>query len=139
MIGPLSDTPLILYDGVCNLCTGTVLFVIRRDPRRRFKFASMQSPLGQRLLKEADLPLSPLKTFVLVEEGGFYTRSTAALRVARGLKRPWPLLSLLVAVPRPIRDAVYDLVVRNRYRLFGKRESCMVPTPEIRDRFLEWV
>lgn len=135
---PGIPTPLILYDGVCRLCTGTVLFVIRRDRRRRFRFASMQSAVGQQLLRSFGLPSDELKTFVLVEAGGHFTKSTAALRVAAGLGGLWPAVSLLRVIPRPIRDGAYDWVARNRYRWFGRLKQCLVPVPDVRDRFVDW-
>lgn len=128
-------TPLILFDGVCNLCTQTVLFIIRRDAEKRFKFAAMQSPVGQELLKRLELPHEDFKTFVLIEEGRHYVKSAAALRVARGLKGLWPLLYVFMLVPGPIRDFVYDRVARNRYRLFGRRETCLAPSADLKDRF----
>jgi predicted DCC family thiol-disulfide oxidoreductase YuxK len=126
-----------LYDGVCNLCVGGVRFVMARDARGCVHFASMQSPIGQRLLARFGLPVDELKTFVLVEAGTHFTRSTAALRVARYLDGPWPCLYALILVPRPIRDAVYDWVARNRYRWFGRRHACAVPDPRLRDRFID--
>lgn len=129
--------PLVLYDGACNLCVGSVRFVTARDSRGRVRFASMQSPIGQRLLARFGLPGDEFKTFVLVEAGQHFTRSTAALRTARYLDGWWPWLYALIAVPRPIRDAVYDWVARNRYRWFGRRESCLVPDPGLRDRFID--
>jgi predicted DCC family thiol-disulfide oxidoreductase YuxK len=123
---PNSDHPVVLFDGVCNLCNGVVRFIIARDPAARFRFA----------------PLPPADTgatdsIVLVEAGQRYTRSTAALRIARGLRFPWPVLYALMLAPRPLRDLVYDWVARHRYCWFGKRAACMVPTPEVRSRFLE--
>ncbi|MDR7420515.1 MAG: DCC1-like thiol-disulfide oxidoreductase family protein [Armatimonadota bacterium] len=130
-------TPLILYDGVCRLCTGTVRFVIKRDRRKRFRFASMQSALGQQLLRRFGLPPDELTTFVLVEADGHFTRSTAALRVARHLDGLWPALYALIVIPRPLRDRVYDWVARHRYQWFGRLETCLVPTPDVRDRFVD--
>ncbi len=134
---PAIPTPLILYDGVCRLCTGSVLFVIKRDRRKRFRFASMQSSLGQQLLRSFGLPPDDLKTFVLVEAGGRFTKSTAALRVAAGLGGLWPAVSLLRVIPGPIRDGVYDWVARNRYRWFGRLDECLVPVPDVQDRFVD--
>lgn len=125
---------MLLFDGVCTLCNGFVRFVIERDPAGRFQFAPLQSDAARRLLGAAPQPLPD--SLVLVEDGRLFTRSTAALRVARGLRFAWPLAYLLVAVPRPMRDWVYDVVARNRYRWFGRRDVCMVPTPELQSRFL---
>ena len=126
---------MLLFDGVCTLCNGFVRFVIARDPAGRFQFAPLQSDAARRVLGAAPQPLPD--SLVLVENGRLFTRSTAALRVARGLRFPWPLAYVFVAVPRPVRDYLYDAVARNRYRWFGRRESCMVPTPELRARFLD--
>jgi predicted DCC family thiol-disulfide oxidoreductase YuxK len=125
--------PVVLFDGVCNLCNGMVRFVLARDPRGTFRFASLQSAAARRLLAGA----VPPETIVLIEAGKTYTKSCAALRIARGLRFPWPLLYGFVAVPRPLRDLVYDWVARHRYAWFGKRESCMLPAPELRGRFME--
>jgi predicted DCC family thiol-disulfide oxidoreductase YuxK len=125
---------VLLFDGVCTLCNGFVQFVIQRDPAGRFQFAALQSDAARRLLRAAPHPLPD--SLVLVENGRVFMKSTAALRVVRGLSFPWPLASVFVAVPRPLRDWVYDIVARNRYRWFGRREVCMVPTPELRARFL---
>jgi predicted DCC family thiol-disulfide oxidoreductase YuxK len=125
---------VLLFDGVCTLCNGFVRFVIERDPAGRFQFAPLQSAAAARLLGATARPLPD--SLVLLEDGRLFTRSTAALRVARGLRFPWPLAYVFVAVPRPVRDWVYDAVARNRYRWFGRREICMVPTPELRSRFL---
>ena len=127
---------VVLFDGVCNLCNGSVRFIIERDPRARFQFAPLQSPAADRLIgaqvDRASLPDS----IVLVDDGRLYVRSSAALRIARGLRFPWPLAWIFIVVPRPIRDWVYDLIARHRYAWFGRRDECMVPTPDVRSRFL---
>ena len=128
---------LILFDGVCNLCNQFVQFVIERDPQRRFQFAALQSAAARRVLAEQP-PLSPLPdTVVLVEEGRVFTGSTAALRIVRRLRFPWPLAAALLAIPRPLRDWIYAFVARRRYLWFGKREHCMAPTAALRSRFLD--
>ncbi len=132
---PMPEQPIILFDGVCNLCTRSVRFIIRRDPRARFRFAALDSPAAVGLAKAAGGPVHT-DTIALVEGGRIFTRSTAALRIARGLRWPWPLLYGFIAVPRPLRDWVYRIVARNRYRWFGRGDACMVPTPDLRDRFL---
>lgn len=126
---------LILFDGVCNFCCASVQFIIARDPAGYFTFASQQSALGQQKLVEAGLPLT-MDTFVLIENGVAHTRSTAALKVAARLTFPWPLCVAFRLVPAFIRDAAYEVIARNRYRWFGQKESCWVPTPEIRARFV---
>jgi len=126
----------ILFDGVCNLCNGLVQFVIARDPSARFRFAALQSPAAAELLRSLDVSPPLPDSMVLVDGGRLYVRSDAALRVARGLRFPWPLAYACVAVPRFIRDRVYDVVAAHRYRWFGRRDVCMVPTPDVMRRFL---
>jgi predicted DCC family thiol-disulfide oxidoreductase YuxK len=128
---------VILFDGVCNLCNGFVQFVIARDRAARFQFAALQSDSARRLLAGADRSSVVLDTIVLVDGGRLYTRSSAALRIAAGLPFPWSLARVLNVVPLPLRDGVYDAVARNRYRWFGRKSVCLVPTPELRARFLE--
>jgi predicted DCC family thiol-disulfide oxidoreductase YuxK len=128
--------PVVLFDGVCNLCNGAVRFVVRHDRRGRFRFASLQSEAGQALLRRHGLDPADLFSVVLVDGGRVTTRSDAALDVARGLGGAWRAAGLLRAVPRPVRDRVYDWVARNRYRWFGRRDACMLPSPELRARFL---
>lgn len=127
---------IVLFDGVCNFCNGTVQFVIKNDPAKRFKFAALQSETGQTLLQKHGFSLSDFDTFVLVDGDRAYTKSGAALRMARGLKMPWPLLYGFIIVPAFIRDAAYSLVARNRYKWFGKKDACMIPDPGQRDRFI---
>jgi predicted DCC family thiol-disulfide oxidoreductase YuxK len=126
--------PVVLFDGVCNLCNGAVQFIVKRDPHGLFHFASLQSDAARRL---AGPQATALDTFLLWEDGVIYARSTAALRVARRLRGIVRLASILLLVPRPIRDAVYSYIARRRYKWFGKRDVCMVPTPEQRSRFLD--
>lgn len=127
---------VVLFDGVCNLCNASVNFVIDRDPAGYFRFGALQSEEAAPLLRRAGLAPDHLGSIVLVEGGQVYTRSTAALRIARRLSGAWPLLAVFLAVPRPIRDAVYDVIARYRYRWFGREEACRIPTPELRARFL---
>lgn len=129
-------TAIVLFDGVCHLCNSSVIFIIRRDPRGRFKFAPLQSPIGQALLQRHHLSTNTLDTFVLIEEGSAYTRSTAALRVARRLSGLWPLAYLGIVAPRVVRDALYRIIAQNRYKWFGQQAECMLPTPEVKERFL---
>jgi predicted DCC family thiol-disulfide oxidoreductase YuxK len=130
------ERPILLFDGVCNLCNGAVKFIIAQDPKGKYAFASLQSAVGEALLRRHNLPTQHIDTVVLVEEGKVYTRSSAGLRVAKGLGGVWTLLYVFMVVPKPIRDAVYDFIARNRYRWFGRQESCMLPSPEIAERFL---
>jgi predicted DCC family thiol-disulfide oxidoreductase YuxK len=127
----------VLIDGVCNLCNAIVAFLVRHDPPpARFRFAALQSASGQRLLRHLGLPTDDFDTFVLLEDDRVFVRSSAALRVLRKLGLPWSLLWPLILVPRALRDAVYTWVARHRYGWFGKREACLVPTPELQARFL---
>ncbi|WP_405155716.1 thiol-disulfide oxidoreductase DCC family protein [Paenibacillus sp. FSL K6-0108] len=128
--------PIVLVDGVCHFCQGLTKWIIKRDLEGKYHFASLQSDVAKKLLEKGNLSTDSMDTFVLIEDGKYYTRSTAALRLAKGLKFPYPLLYVLIIVPKFIRNAVYNTVARNRYRWFGKDEACMLPTPEIKDRFL---
>ncbi|HVP30136.1 MAG TPA: thiol-disulfide oxidoreductase DCC family protein [Myxococcota bacterium] len=133
---PNEPRAILLFDGVCNLCHAAVRFVTERDPAGRFAFAPLQSELGRRLLRQAGLPEDTLDTVVLLQDGRAYLRSDAMLRAMKRLRAPWPLASLALVVPRFLRDGVYDFVARHRYRWFGRKDACPVPTPEQRARFL---
>ncbi|TBL78660.1 thiol-disulfide oxidoreductase DCC family protein [Paenibacillus thalictri] len=133
---PLEYEAIVLYDGVCGLCNGVVQFLLKRDRKMKFRFAALESEYGQKLLQRLELP-ADLSSFVLVESGRAYLKSTAAMRLCRKLPGLWPLLSVGHLVPRPMRDGVYDLVARNRYRWFGKHDACPLPRPEWRERFLD--
>lgn len=127
----------MLFDGVCRLCTGSVAFVLRHEQGRVLRFAPMQSQAGMRLMREFGIDPAQTRTFVVIADGRAYVRSDAAIRVARFLRGPWKLLGVVRIVPRPIRDWAYDVVARNRYRWFGRYEACMVPAPELRERFID--
>ncbi len=130
------DAPVVLFDGVCNFCDGTVNFLMDRDPGRRLRFAALQSDAGGRLIRQFAIAGDPLESLILVEGGRAYLRSTAVLRALRHVRGPWRLASWLLAIPRFVRDPVYAFVARNRYRWFGTRKSCRMPTPADRERFL---
>ena len=129
-------TDVVVFDGVCNLCNRSVRFILRHEAEPQIQFAPLQSPAGARLLRQHDFSVDDLRTFVLVSGERAYVRSDAAIRIARHLKGGWKFLGLLRIVPRPLRDWAYDVVARNRYRWFGRTDTCMVPTPELRSRFL---
>ena len=131
-----SSHSIILFDGVCNFCNAGVDFVLCHDRRGRFHFAALQSAPGRELLKQYGLGEQYLATLVLVEDERCVTGSTAVLRIARKLPFPWKLLSILLLIPRFARDPLYAFFARHRYRWFGRREHCRVPTPEERQRFL---
>lgn len=134
--GMTEGAAIVLYDGECGFCTRAVLFISRRDPGERFHFASLQSETGRDLLRRNGLPETGLETLVLLDEEGAWLRSTAALRIARGLRRGWPLLYGFVFAPRFVRDAVYDAFARRRHRWFGRVDHCANPSPELRRRML---
>ncbi|SHG55007.1 thiol-disulfide oxidoreductase DCC family protein [Ornithinibacillus halophilus] len=126
---------IILFDGVCNFCNSSVQFIIKRDPKGLYKYASLQSDIGQELLKSHQIP-NDLNSFIFIEDGNVYFKSTAALRVCWNLKGFWKFAYMFIVVPKPIRDVVYNIIAKNRYRWFGKREQCMIPSQDIRNRFL---
>jgi predicted DCC family thiol-disulfide oxidoreductase YuxK len=133
---PGQPEAVVLFDGVCNLCNSAVRFIIARDPAARFRFAPVESEAAARLLGAPAADRGLPDSIILLDRGRLYTRSRAALRICRRLRFPWPLLYGFIVVPPPMRNWLYDLVARNRYRWFGKRDACMVPTPETRARFL---
>jgi len=130
------DPSVVLFDGLCNLCSRSVQFIITRDRGGRFRFASIGSDAATRALSRLSQTEPLPDSVVLIEQGRVFTRSTAALRIARHLRFPWSLAYVLVVVPRPIRDWIYTRIARRRYRWFGKSEVCMVPTQAMRERFL---
>jgi predicted DCC family thiol-disulfide oxidoreductase YuxK len=132
----LPDKPVILFDGVCNLCNGSVQFVIKHDTEQKFLFASLQSEAGQALLKHFGLPTENFNTFVVIENGIIYTKSTGVLKEASILGGWFKIFTIFYLVPAFIRDIFYNFVAKNRFVLFGKKESCMIPTPELKARFL---
>ena len=127
---------LVLFDGVCNFCNASVQFILRHDHRQVFSFAPIQSEPGQRIFRAQGLDPADAQTFLVVSHGRVLLRSEAALEVARQLGGAWRLLGVLRIVPRAWRDWAYTLLARNRYRWFGRRETCLIPTPEVRQRFL---
>lgn len=127
---------IVLFDGVCNLCNGAVLFIIKRDKKDRFRFAALESDLGKELLARHNIDPSKIDSIVLISGDSAFAKAGAALRIAKHLTGLWPLLYSLVIIPKFIADAVYDFIARNRYKWFGKKDSCMIPTPELKSKFL---
>jgi predicted DCC family thiol-disulfide oxidoreductase YuxK len=132
----MNDQPIILFDGICNLCNSAVQFVIKHDREGKFLFTSLQSDTGQQLLKKFNISLDNFNSFVLLQNNTAYTQSTAALKVAKQLDGGWKLLYGFIIVPAFIRNAVYKWISNNRYKWFGKLNECMIPTPGLRSRFL---
>ena len=133
----VQDKPIILFDGVCNFCNAGVNFIINQDKKKVFRFAALQSDAGQRLAEEYHLPKKDFDSFILIDKGKVYNKSAAGFKVYGKLPWYWKWTQVFWIVPRFITDAVYDFVARNRYKWFGKRDECMLPTPEIRSRFLD--
>ena len=132
-----SGKKIILFDGVCNLCNGAVQFIIKRDGGDRFRFAALQSELGQELCRARHIDTTQIDSIILIDPGiAYYVKSDAALEIARELRGYGWMPLMLGWIPRGVRDAVYDLVARNRYRWFGKKDQCMIPTPELQKKFL---
>ena len=131
-----STHSIILFDGVCNLCNGAVNFVIKRDPGNVFKFAPLQEKQGALLLKTHAIDIQKLESIVLIENEKVYIKSSAALRITKKLSGLWPLFFVLLIIPSFIRDGIYDIIAKNRYKWFGKKEQCMIPTPGLREKFL---
>lgn len=127
---------IVLFDGVCNLCNGAVTFLIRNDRHDRFRFAALQSEMGLELTDKYKIDTQEIDSIVLIEEDKAYVRSDAALRIARRMNGAYPLFYAFIIIPRFLRDPIYKWVANNRYRWFGKKDQCMIPTPELQAKFL---
>ena len=129
---------IILFDGVCNLCNNAVNFVIKRDKKSVFRFASLQSDIGQKLTNERGIDTARVDSIILIDPGtAWYEKSTAALQIAKQLSGMFPLLSVFLIFPKSFRDWVYDIIAKNRYKWFGKKDQCMIPTPELKALFID--
>ena len=126
-----------MFDGICNLCNQSVQFVIEHDKKNQFRFASLQSDFGQNFLKENNLDATQFDSVVFIEDDKFYTKSSAALKISKYLDGITSWLTIFMIVPKPLRDVVYSFIAKNRYRWFGKQESCWLPTPELEAKFLD--
>ena len=134
----IENKKIILFDGVCNLCNGAVQYVIEHDKNDVFMFAALQSDIGKKLMKERGIDASQIDSIILIEQGvAYYTKSTAALKIARSFGGIWQLAGVFQWIPEKIRDWVYDYIANNRYKWYGKKEACMVPSSKIMARFLK--
>lgn len=132
----MENNNIILFDGVCNFCNSSINFVIERDPNKKFKFAPLQSEAGEKIQQQFNLDTTKLDSVLLIKNGKVLSKSTAALYIAKELKGLWPLLFVFIIMPPFLRNAVYNYIAKNRYKWFGKQDSCMMPTPDVRSRFL---
>lgn len=132
----MTNRPIIIYDGVCNFCNDAVNFIIKRDPSAQFVFTPMQSVLAKELMVQYQINNVGIDTFLLIKDDQVFVFSNAALEITKGLSGFWYLFNVFKLVPSPIRDAVYKLFARNRYALFGKSDTCIIPTKEFRSRFV---
>jgi predicted DCC family thiol-disulfide oxidoreductase YuxK len=132
-----AEYPVILFDGLCNLCTASVQYIISHDPNHVFHFASLQSDFGKKILADFNLPADDLNSFILFKSNKIYDRSTAALMVAKKLKGPVSLLYIFIILPKFIRDFVYGFIAKHRYKWFGKKTACWLPAPELTQLFID--
>ncbi|CAN5712676.1 thiol-disulfide oxidoreductase DCC family protein [soil metagenome] len=132
----MAGQQIILFDGVCNFCNGTVNFVIKRNKKSTIRFGALQSEAGQQLLKQYKISTTNFQSFIFIEEGKVFSRSTAALKVCKYLDAGWPLMYGFIIVPAFIRNWVYDFIAKNRYKWFGQMDSCMIPDAGVRQRFI---
>jgi len=128
--------PILLFDGVCNLCNGFVQFVIERDQEGLFKFAALQSDVGKNVLQHINLSTDDLSTAILIEDEKIYTQSTVGLKMIKKMNVWYRFLYFLIVLPKPFRDFFYRILAKNRYKWFGEKENCMIPSPELQSRFL---
>jgi len=133
----MSNNPVIFFDGVCNLCNASVQFILERDKHKYFQFTALQGNYAKAILPELGANANQLNSILLLEGGKIYQKSSAALKIAKKLSGFWPLLYVFITVPKFMRDWVYDIVAKNRYKCWGRQESCWVPTPELKSRFYD--
>ncbi|MFN6077479.1 MAG: thiol-disulfide oxidoreductase DCC family protein [Fluviicola sp.] len=133
----INSNRIVYFDGVCNLCESSVQFIIRKNKKKNIQFASLQGSHGQAFLKENNFDTSEFSSLVYVENGKIYTKSSGALRITKQLKGLWPMMICFLIIPKFIRDGVYTYVAKNRYKWYGKKTSCWLPTPELKKRFLD--
>ena len=133
----MQNQSIILFDGVCNLCNSAVIFVIKRDKKNLLRFAPLQSKTAHRLLANYNIQTQGIKSFIFIEEGKLYTQSTAALKVCRYFTGLWPLLYGFIIIPSFARDGLYRWIAKNRYKWFGQKNECMIPTPKLQAKFLK--
>lgn len=132
-----TEKKIILFDGVCNLCNGAIQFVIKHDKKDIFRYAALQSEIGQKLTQDRGIDTSKLDSILVIEPGvAYYSKSEAALEISKAFGGLWPVLQIFKWVPTSLRDVIYDFVAKNRYRWFGKKDQCMIPTPELQAKFL---
>lgn len=127
----------LYFDGICNLCNGLILFVIKRDKKKIFKFASLQSVSGQKVLEKLNIKPDVMETIIYFSNNKYYTKSTAILQILKDLGGVWQLMFVFILVPRFIRNFMYSIIANSRYKVFGKRNKCAIPTPDVSERFLE--
>ena len=132
----MNDNPVILFDGVCNFCNYWVNFAIKRDNKKMLRFAPLQGETAKKILPQYQTDPTSLSTVILIDKGKLYTQSSAALRMCKYLDGGWKIVYWLIIIPKFIRDFFYNIIARNRYKWFGKKEECMVPTPKLKERFL---
>ena len=133
----IMDNPIILFDGVCNFCNYWVTFAIKRDRKNKLKFTPLQGQTAKQLLPQFHINPSSLSSVIFIDNGKAYTQSSAAIQICKHLDGGWKLFYALIIIPKFMRDGLYNIIARNRYKWFGKKESCMIPTPELKERFLD--
>lgn len=133
----MMNKKIVLFDGVCNLCNASVQFIIEHDKKNVFQFSSLQSDFGQKLLEKNQLNTTEFNSIILLDEENIFQQSDAALRIAKNLNFPVKLLAVFLIIPKPIRDYFYSLVSKNRYKWFGKKESCWIPTANLKSKFID--
>ena len=133
----VNNNRIILFDGICNLCNASVNFIIKNDKKNRFVFASLQSDVAKEILLQFSEKKLNLNTLIYFENGVLFEKSTAALKIAKQLRCPWPIFYVFIIIPAFLRDNIYTFIAKNRYKWFGKRATCMIPTPELKSKFLD--